>query len=53
MKNPIKIAITGKIGSGKSTVAEIIKDIGPNGDLQFAATPVEDLILLLSSIELS
>ena len=28
MKNPIKIAITGKIGSGKSTVAEIIKDIG-------------------------
>tara|TARA_A100001011_G_scaffold357508_1_gene402437 strand:+ start:4863 stop:5474 length:612 start_codon:yes stop_codon:yes gene_type:complete len=28
VKNPIKIAITGKIGSGKSTVAEIIKDIG-------------------------
>ncbi len=28
MKNPIKIAITGKIGSGKSTVADIIKGLG-------------------------
>ena len=28
MKIPIKIAITGKIGSGKSTVADLIKDLG-------------------------
>ena len=28
VKNPIKIAITGKIGSGKSTVSEIIKNLG-------------------------
>ena len=28
MKNPIKIAVTGKIGSGKSTVANILKDLG-------------------------
>ena len=28
MKNPIKIAITGKIASGKSTVSEIIKNLG-------------------------
>ena len=27
VKNPIKIAITGKIGSGKSTVSEIIKTL--------------------------
>ena len=28
MKHPIKIAITGKIGSGKSTVSKIIKNLG-------------------------
>ena len=28
MKHPIKIAITGKIASGKSTVSEIIKNLG-------------------------
>ncbi len=28
MKHPIKIAITGKIGSGKSTVSEIIRKLG-------------------------
>ncbi len=28
MKHPIKIAITGKIGSGKSTISEIIKKLG-------------------------
>ena len=28
MKHPIKIAITGKIASGKSTVSEIIKKLG-------------------------
>ena len=28
MKHPIKIAITGKIASGKSTISEIIKKIG-------------------------
>ena len=28
VKHPIKIAITGKIGSGKSTVSEIIKNLG-------------------------
>jgi dephospho-CoA kinase len=28
VKIPIKIAITGKIGSGKSTVADLIKDLG-------------------------
>ena len=27
MKHPIKIAITGKIGSGKSTISEIIKSL--------------------------
>ena len=30
-----------------------IKVIGPNGDNQLAATPVDDLILLLSSMESS
>ena len=28
MKHPIKIAITGKIASGKSTVSEIVKELG-------------------------
>ena len=28
MKHPIKIAITGKIASGKSTISEIIKKLG-------------------------
>ena len=32
---------------------EKTKDIGPKGDDQFNATPVDDLSLLLSSIDLS
>ena len=28
MKHPIKIAITGKIASGKSTISEIVKKLG-------------------------
>ena len=28
MKNPIKVAITGKIGSGKSTISDILKKLG-------------------------
>ena len=28
MKNPIKVAITGKIGTGKSTISDILKKLG-------------------------
>ena len=28
MKHPIKIAITGRIASGKTTVSEIIRELG-------------------------